>query len=88
MSKREEKCNGWSNVQTWSAALCIDNDYNLYMAAHDFMMRHSTIRKPYASFIRIMGLENEKNENGYKWISTKIDYKELNEYMTELGRIK
>lgn len=85
---KEERCNGWKNCQTWSCALWIDNTEHLYFAARDFMR---TIPKgvaihPYYSFIHFMGMENEKNGDGYKWLSTRIDYKEMNAYMRDLAK--
>lgn len=81
---KNETYNGWKNRQTWSCALWIDNSEGLYHAARDFMARHKDSKKPYSAFIHLMGLENEKNGDGYKWLSTRIDYKEMNQFMRDL----
>ena len=39
---------------------------------------------PYAHFIRSIGYENERTPDNIKWLSTRLDYKELNEAMVEL----
>ena len=75
--------NGWKNYQTWNVSLWIDNDEGLYMAARDFMETYKG-RKPYVAFIRSLCMENDRTPDNIKWISTRLDYKALNEMMFEL----
>ena len=75
--------NGWKNYQTWNVALWIDNDEGLYRAAVEFMKTYKG-RKPYTSFIRSLCMENDRTPDNIKWISTRLDYKALNEMMFEL----
>lgn len=83
---RMAEYNGWKNRQTWSCALWIGNDEPLYRAAAAFMKNYKG-RSPYASFIKHEGMTDEKNPDGIKWISTRISYDELNEFMNELRRV-
>ena len=76
--------NGWKNHSTWSVALWISNDESLYSAAVDFMATYKGC-KPYASFIRRMGIKDDRNPDGIKWSSNRLDYSELNSRMYELG---
>ena len=75
--------NGWTNRQTWNVMLWIDNDEPLYRAACEFMRGYKG-EKAYSSFIRNMGLEEDRTPDGIAWISTRLDYKALNEAMREL----
>lgn len=78
-----ENYNGWKNRQTWNVALWINNDEDLYFAAVNFMKEY-TGSKPYKSFIRSMCLQSERTPDNIKWISTRLDYKALNDMMNEL----
>lgn len=75
--------NGWRNWSTWNVSLWIQNDEGLYRAACNFMQTYKG-RRPYSSFIRYMGMENDRTPDRIKWLSTRLDYKELNEMMFEL----
>lgn len=74
--------NGWKNRDTWSVSLWIANDYGLYTSALEFMKDYKG-RKPYKDFIEYMLLEDEKNPDNIKWISNKLGYRELNNFMNE-----
>ena len=78
----EKNYNGWKNRQTWNVALWIENDECLYRSAVDFMKSYKGV-KPYASFIKNMGLQYDKTPDNIKYISTRICYKELNNMMNE-----
>ena len=73
--------NGYKNRQTWSVVNEILNDEGLYNCAVDFMDKNSGCKHPYIKFIKEMGLDREKNIDGYLWDSNKLDYVELNEMM-------
>lgn len=74
--------NGWKNRSTWNVTLWIANDYGLYTSAVEFMKTYKG-KRPYVNFIDCMYLRHEKTPDGIKWISTKLDYKALNEFMNE-----
>lgn len=76
--------NGWKNRQTWNVSLWINNDYGLYTMASDFMKENPNIRAPYVKFIYHAGLEHEKTPDNINFISTRIDYKALNNMMKEI----
>ena len=74
--------NGWKNRQTWNVALWISNTEHLYKQAVKFMNIYKG-SKPYAAFINKMGLTEERTPDNIKWLSTRLDYKALNEAMEE-----
>ena len=75
--------NGWKNRQTWNVALWINNDQNLYDGAVDFMRDVNPKRNPYKGFIINCGLDAQKTPDGISYISTRLDYKALDEMMKE-----
>ena len=75
--------NGWKNRSTWNIALWIDNDYNLYRAACEFMRTYSG-KAPYCAFIRYMGMGNDRTPDRIKYRSQQLDYKALNDFMRDL----
>lgn len=77
--------NGWHNYQTWNVALWLQNSYDLYHVAVAFMKAHPTSRKPYSSFIRYLGMENDFTGDHIKWLSSRLCYSELNAMMRELA---
>lgn len=79
----ENTYNGWKNRGTWNIALWIQNDYNLYMSAKDFMKNYKG-RRPYISWVEKSGLREERTPDKFKFNGTKLCYKELNDMMKEL----
>ena len=75
---------GWKNRATWNVALWINNDEGLYRAAVDYIRTYPKSRNPYANFIRYNCMENDRTPDGFKYLSTKLCYRELNEMMKEL----
>ena len=75
--------NGWKNRGTWNIALWVQNDYNLYMSAKEFMKTY-TGKKPYGSWIKYAGLTGERTPDRFKFNGTKLCYSELNNMMQEL----
>ena len=75
--------NGWKNRQTWNVSLWINNDESLYRTAVEFMKNYKG-KKPYVSFIDYCGLRYDRTPDNIAFISTRLDYKELNEMMFEL----
>ncbi len=76
--------NGWKNRQTWNVSLWINNDEGLYRAAVAFMKEHPKALRPYNSFIKHERLEYDRTPDNIGYISTRLDYKALNEMMREL----
>jgi hypothetical protein len=79
----QTKYNGWKNRETWNCALWINNDYSLYKAAVEFMKSYKG-KAPYMNFIKHMGMEADKTGDNIKWLSNRLDYKELNAMMKDL----
>lgn len=75
--------NGWSNRQTWSVALNINNDYYLYTAAVEFMKTYKR-NQPYRAFVAFLGIQDDKTTEGYKFRSNKLNYTQLNAMMREM----
>ena len=83
MTKTNETYNGWTNRSTWNVALWIENDYNLYTAACNFMKTY-TGNRPYVSFINSLGMRDDRTPDRIKFISGQLNYHELNDMMNEL----
>lgn len=78
----KETYNGWKNRQTWNVMLHINNDYDLYSAAVDFMKTYHG-RTPYSDYIRFCGLQYGRTMDNIAWISTRLNYKQLNAAMQD-----
>lgn len=88
--------NGYLNRATWNVALWIGNEAGLYNAAVSFMSLYDAAnggkgvkgaykgRAPYAAFIRHMGMQDERTGDNFKWLSDRLCYRELNDFMKEL----
>ena len=75
--------NGWKNYETWNVALWINNDYGLYTAAKEFANGNKgKVRAMYKTFVESYGLD--KTPDNVKYLSTKLDYRRLNEMMLDL----
>ena len=79
-----ENYNGWKNRQTWNVSLWINNDESLYRAAVEYIKEHKSSKCPYVNFIKHEGLESDRTPDNIAYISTRLDYKALNEMMLEL----
>lgn len=79
--------NGWKNRQTWNVSMWLNNDYALYMAAVKFMekRRHPKANNHYVQFVRDQCLQTERTPDRIAWVSTRLDYKALDEMMRELA---
>lgn len=71
------------NRQTWNVMSWLRNDKFLYDLAVEFMQIYKG-KCPYVHFMRSLGYENERTPDNIKWLSSRLDYKELNEAMVEL----
>jgi hypothetical protein len=76
--------NGWKNRQTWNVALHINNDYNLYQSAKEYVKGNPNSKKLYGGFIKWAGLTDSNTPDRIKWNGSKLDYKALNDMIREL----
>ena len=83
--------NGWKNRQTWNVSLWINNEESLYNAARNYVKEHKLNKRTgepkkniYISFIKHNGMENDRTPDNIGYMSTRLDYKALNEMMMEL----
>lgn len=90
--KKKALYNGYKNYATWNVALWISNDEGLYNAARDFMFAYKG-RKPYRDFISTFvdiieidfwGSKTTKTPDGINWLSSTLDYCDLNAMMWDL----
>jgi hypothetical protein len=80
-----ETYEGWKNYDTWNVALWINNDYNLYVDAVNFMAKNKTLRAPYRAFIISHGLTGLRTPDRCSWLGRRLDYKELDDMMREFN---
>jgi hypothetical protein len=73
--------NGWRNYSTWNCALHFGQE-PYYQAIVEFMKDYKG-KEPYKDFCVESGLDEQRNPDLIKWISTKLDYKALNDLMWE-----
>jgi hypothetical protein len=64
--------------------LWLNNDYPIYIAAVRYMESHPKAIQPYVQFIRDYGLDKQRTPDNIAWLSTRLDYEELNAMMREL----
>ncbi len=76
-------CNGWKNRATWNIALWISSDEHLYRSACRFMKEYKG-RDPYTQFIHSSGLRYSRTPDHFKYLSSRLSYKELNDMMFDL----
>lgn len=72
--------NGWKNRETWEVSMLINNDYNSYILARDFMNKYKG-RTPYKDFIKKFEIFGDKFNN------KNLSIAELNFMMWELRDI-
>jgi hypothetical protein len=70
--------NGWSNWETWCAALWIGNEEHLYHLARVYGNRG------YAALVPILEACGETNGDGLRWDDPAIDHDEMDEMLAEL----
>lgn len=75
---------GWKNYATWNVSLWLNNEYNIYVGAVEFMKDYKG-KAPYKDFIIDCGLDAQRTPDRIQWISNQLDYKALNEMMRELN---
>ena len=81
--------NGWTNYETWNAALWIGNDQFLYNTAKACVEFCSDDETPWAKFVRCMtdgqiGRHLVQTRDGVRWDDEAINEEEMIEMMQEL----
>ena len=81
--------NGWTNYETWNAALWIGNDEFLYNTAKACVTYREGLETPWDKFVRCMcegqiGRMLCKTGDGVAWNDPAIDADEMNEMLWEL----
>jgi len=82
--------NGWTNYETWNVALWIDNDH------YNYQIARMPSSKTYKDFVNNMkkpcysrrGVEHDyrnKTGDGISWTDSKLNIKELDEAIKEIG---
>lgn len=73
--------NGWSNWETWNAALWIQNDEGLYEAA----LQYQNEKSPYREFVaELVECGITATPDGMSWDDQSLNVNELNEMIREL----
>jgi len=80
--------NGWTNYETWNAALWIGNDEFLYNTAKA-CVQYAENESPWTKFVRSMthgmiGRHLVQTPDGVHWDNPDINHDEMNEMMKEL----
>jgi hypothetical protein len=81
---KDKTYEGWANRQTWNVALWINNDYDLYTDACEFMKVNPDPKNPYKAFIINKGLSGLRTPDKIAYLSTRLNYGELNKMMEEI----
>jgi hypothetical protein len=81
--------NGWTNYETWNAALWIGNDEFLYNTAKACVEFCADWETPWEKFVRCMtegqiGRMLVKTGDGVRWDDPAINAAEMEEMMTDL----
>jgi hypothetical protein len=74
---------GWKNRATWNVWLWLTNDEGLYFGMCDYIKDRAGERISYTGLINYLGLTDDSTPDGYKFLSTRISLRELNDAVNE-----
>ena len=80
--------NGWTNYETWNVSLYINNEYDLYRLACDYVKERKDLGLvvSYNAFIpSLERLHTKITPDGVSWMDPIIDTDELDEMLAELA---
>ena len=85
---QNETYQGWTNYETWNAALWMGNEEFLYNTAKACVRFAEPMESPYSKFVRCMtegqiGRFLGETGDGVKWNDPKIDRVRMDEMMEE-----
>lgn len=72
--------NGWTNYETWNAALWIQNDVELYRIAEQYRLCRTAYRY-FVDEMKELGIT--ETPDGLEWADPRINVTELNEMIQE-----
>ena len=79
--------NGWTNYETWNVALYINNEYDLYKMALDYVKQCDRLGEwvEYKQLVDVIKMHmGNKTPDGVKWDDNKVDYDEMDIMLKEL----
>ena len=80
--------NGWANYETWNVALYIQNEFELYTLACDYVKqaRKFGTKVSYDSLIPAIeySRSSQITPDGVRWMDGQINVDEVNEMLEEL----
>lgn len=80
----QETYEGWANYETWNVSLWINNTYDIYKGAVEFMETNPDGENPYKAFVTSCGLASQKTADGVLYMDKGLNYRELDAMMKEL----
>ena len=83
----ETTYNGWANYQTWNASLYINNEYDIYQVAREWVedRRQDGLEIYYDTFQHTLTeLFGVSTPDGVRWNDRRIDCAEMSEMLEEL----
>ena len=86
-TKVDTTYNGWKNYETWNVSLYINNEYEMYMTALDWVKDRLWNKEEvkYDDFRHTLNsLYGDKTPDGVYWDDDTLDHEELSEMLLEL----
>ena len=87
MTQTDTTYNGWTNYETWNVALYINNNYEMYMTALDWVKGRlwNNEAVSYDDFRHILDSQfGDGTPDGVWWDDDTLDHEELSEMLLEL----
>ena len=85
--KEDTTFNGWANYETWNVSLYINNEYEMYMTALEWVKDRLWDKQSvdYDEFRHTMTeLFGDKTPDGVSWDDDNLNREELSEMLSEL----